>query len=50
MHTKLENPKGRDHLGNLGIDGKMMIGLKEGGMRVWTGFFWLRIGTSSRFL
>jgi len=43
-----ENPKGRDHLEDLGIDGKVilewMLG-KEGG-KLWTGFIWLRIGTS----
>jgi len=40
-----ENLKGRDHLGDLGVGGKIILvwilGI-EGG-RVWTGLIWLRI-------
>jgi hypothetical protein len=44
----LEILKGIDHLEDLGIDGKIILKLilrKQGG-KVWTGFVWLRIGTS----
>jgi hypothetical protein len=39
--------KGRDHSENLGVDGKITewITVKHDG-RLWTGFIWLRIGTS----
>jgi hypothetical protein len=40
--------KGRDHLENLGVDGKVMlewISGKQGG-NMWTECIWLRIGTS----
>jgi hypothetical protein len=48
MHTIfwLENLKGRDCLGDMGIDGKIILEWilgKQGGS-VWTGCFWLRIG------
>jgi len=59
MHTKLwlDNLKGRDHLEQLGIDGGMMMmmmmmmtewSLEKQGGKAWTGFIWLRIGTSGR--
>jgi len=44
----LENLRGRDHSGDLGTDGNMilewMLG-KQGG-KMWTGFIWLRTETS----
>jgi hypothetical protein len=44
----LENLTGRNHVEDLGVDGKIILnwilGKKPG--RVWTGFIWLRIGTS----
>jgi hypothetical protein len=54
MHTIywLENLKGRDHSEDLGIDGKIILEWilgKQGG-EVWTGFIWLRIGTSGGLL
>jgi len=44
MHTKLclENLNGRDHTENLCIDGKIL----EYGEKMWSGYMWLRIGTS----
>jgi hypothetical protein len=48
----LENWKGRNHLEDLGVDGKIILELILGkyGGRVWTGFILLRIGTSGRAL
>jgi hypothetical protein len=48
----LENLKGQDHLEDLGIDEKLILEwiLKKLGGKVWTGFIWLRIGTSGGFL
>jgi hypothetical protein len=50
MHTTfwLENLKGRDHLEDLDIDEKIILEriLGKWGGRVWTGFIWLKIGTS----
>jgi hypothetical protein len=48
----LENLKGRNHLEELGIDGKRISDLilgKDGG-KVWIGFIWLRIGPSGGLL
>jgi hypothetical protein len=44
--------KGRKHLEFIGIDGKIILKwiLSKYGGRVWTGFIWLKIGTSSGFL
>jgi hypothetical protein len=41
----LENPKGRDYLIDLGVDGKIVLKrfLKKQGMRLWTGFMWLSL-------
>jgi hypothetical protein len=48
----LENLKGRDHLKDLGIDSKIILEqiLGKRGWGVWTGFMWLRIGTSGGLL
>jgi hypothetical protein len=32
------------------LEGNIEIGLEEIGRKMWTGFIWLRIGTSSRLL
>jgi hypothetical protein len=47
MHTILwfENLEGKDHLEDLGVDGKTILKLilwKLGG-KVWNGYIWLRI-------
>jgi hypothetical protein len=46
MHTIfwLENPKRRDHSGDLGVGGKIILELISGryGRKLWTGFIWLR--------
>jgi hypothetical protein len=44
--------KGRDDLEDLGIDGKIILEriLGKYGGKDWTGFIWLRIGTSGGFL
>jgi len=47
-----ENLKGRYHLGNLDVDGKITLEWflgKQGG-KTWTGFIWLRTGTSGGIL
>jgi hypothetical protein len=45
----LQKPEGKRPLGRLGIDGRILEWVleKQGG-KVWTGFIWLRIGTSDR--
>jgi len=48
----LENLNGTDHAEEMGVDGKIIlewICRKQGG-RVWSGFIWLRIGTSGGLL
>jgi hypothetical protein len=54
MYTKFlsENLKGRDHLKDLVIEGRINIRMnsKESVAGVWTGFIWLRIWTSGRLL
>jgi hypothetical protein len=50
MHTVfyLANLEGKVHLDDLGVDGKRILEWilgKDGGI-LWTGFIWLRIGTS----
>jgi hypothetical protein len=44
--------KGRDHAEDLHVDGKMIFEwiLEKQGGKVWTGFIWLRIGTSGGLL
>jgi hypothetical protein len=41
----------RDHLGELGIDGRKILKqiIKKQSVRVWTGFIWLGIQSSIRF-
>jgi hypothetical protein len=43
---------GKDHLGDLGIDGKILLksNLKEWVVRIKTGFVWLRIVSSGGLL
>jgi len=54
MHTLFwfENLKGRDYLGDLGADVRIVLEwmLGEQGGKVWTGCIWLRTGTSSGLL
>jgi hypothetical protein len=47
-----ENPKGRDHSEDLGVDGRSILKciLGKVGGKVWTGFIWLRIGISGGLL
>jgi hypothetical protein len=47
-----ENLKERVHLGDLGIDGRIILNLilMKGGVRVLTEFFWLMTGLSGRLL
>jgi hypothetical protein len=47
-----ENLKGRDYLENLGTDKRKILEWMLGkyGGKVWTGFIWLRIGTSGGLL
>jgi len=48
----LEDLKGRNHVEDLGVDGKVMLGwiLRTQSEEVWTGFIWLRIGASGGLL
>jgi hypothetical protein len=48
LNIFLGNHKGSDHLGDTGIDGKVIIKfiLKIWGLEMWTGFIWLRIISS----
>jgi hypothetical protein len=43
-----ENLKGRCHLKDLGVDGRIIVecALGKYGGKVWTGFIWFRTGTS----
>jgi hypothetical protein len=54
LHTKFssENLNARDHSEDLGIDGKITLGwiLQAYGGKLWTGFIWLRTGTSGGVL
>jgi hypothetical protein len=47
--TLVENREGRNHLENLDVDGRIISEwvLGKYGGKMWTGFIWLRIGTSS---
>jgi hypothetical protein len=42
--------KGRDHLGDLDVDGDNKWILEEWDVRTWTGFIWLTTGTSRGLL
>jgi len=46
------NLKGRDHLEDLGVDGKIILerSLRKQSGKIWTGYILLRIGTSGRLL
>jgi hypothetical protein len=48
----LENLRGRDYLGDLGVDGKTIFRqiFRKWGVGVWTGSIWLRIGTGGEHL
>jgi hypothetical protein len=50
MHVQFwsENLDGRDYSEDLGVDGKVILQrvLRKYGRNVWTGFTWLKIGTS----
>jgi hypothetical protein len=54
MHVTfwLENMKGRDHLGEVSIGGRLTLKLilKKQSGRMWIGFTWLRTGTSGMLL
>jgi hypothetical protein len=47
-----ENSKGRDHSEDLSVNGEAILDwiLEKYGGILWTGFMWLRIGTSGGFL
>jgi len=47
-----KNLKGRDHSENLSVDGRIILEwiLEKENWKLWTGFSWLRIGTSNRLL
>jgi hypothetical protein len=46
MHTKLlsENPKGKDHVQDLDVDGKIILYLREIG---WDGVDWIHLRTGT---
>jgi hypothetical protein len=45
-------PKERDHLGDLGLDGRIILNVifKRLHRETWTGLIWLRIGTGGGLL
>jgi hypothetical protein len=47
-----ENLEGRNHLADVGIDGRIILKqpLRKCGVRMRIGFVWLRIGTGGRLL
>jgi hypothetical protein len=54
MEYLLDSVKERDHMGELGVSGKIDLFLKiiskYKGLRMWTGFIWLRIAISGWIL
>ena len=46
------NLRGRDHLGDADVDGRIILKwlFRKWGVGVWNGSSWLRIGTGSGFL
>jgi hypothetical protein len=47
----LETARGRDYLGDLGLDGrKILIFLEKQNVRVWTGFKWLFIRSNGEVI
>jgi hypothetical protein len=44
---RLESLKGRGHMEDLGVDEIVILKwiLRKEGVRLWTGFIWLRMGT-----
>ena len=44
-----DRSEGKNHLENLGVDGRIILNwiLKKQECQAWSGFIWLRIGTSS---
>lgn len=49
FYIKLENVKGRNHLRDLGTDGKIILKwtLVQWGVKTWTGFKWLVTGSTN---
>ena len=53
MRTELvERPEGRDHMGDLGVDGRIIMiqMFKAWDGEIWTGLYWIRIGTGGGLL
>jgi hypothetical protein len=48
----MESPKGKDHLKDQGVDGRLRSKWTLGKLvrRLWSGFTWLRTGTVGRLL
>jgi hypothetical protein len=42
--------KEREHLGDIGVDGRIIWSLRKCDGRVWNGTMWLRVGYSDRVL
>jgi hypothetical protein len=54
MHTTffVGNMNGRHHLGDISVDGRIILKriLNKYGVMMWTGFIWLRTGSSGELL
>jgi hypothetical protein len=52
IHTEfwVESPKERDHSEDRGVDKKIIKGILDNKVGVWTEVIWLRIGTGGRLL